>query len=175
MLTSGSRGSAVKKLQRDLNIQLEQLDMLAHISAPANSLFDRETLLVVKYLQSVGGLPVDGRVDERTRRFVEEGAAGLDVLSLGSEGMQVRAVQRTLIAMQIEIVADSRFGEFTELGVKRYQQRCEVEADGIVAAETWERIVRSRSKMIPCIALLPNPYSVARSAQSETPILNGKL
>lgn len=175
MLIPSSQGPAIKQLQRNLNARLDQLDMLIHISVQVNGIFDSDTLLAVKYLQSVGGLSVDGRINEPTKRFVEQGTSALDVLKIGSRGNQVRAVQRTLIAHDIEIVADGHFGEFTELGVKRYQQGLNLIDDGVVAAQTWRNIVRSRLRSVPCIALLPNPYSIAQLASSEKTATNGKL
>ena len=175
MLNSRSRGPAVRQLQRNLNARLEQLDMLSHVSVEMNGLFDRDTLLAVKYLQSVSGMPVNGVVDEPTKRFIEQGTAALKMLKRGSMGTQVRAVQRTLIAAQIEIVADSYFGEFTELGIKRYQQSLKLIDSGVVDAQTWESVVRSRLKSLPCIALLPNPYSVGRWLNSKGTAANDKL
>ena len=166
MLNSRSRGPAVRQLQRNLNARLEQLDMLPHISVEIDGLFDCDTLLAVKYLQSVSGLPVNGLVDEPTKRFIEQGTSALKMLKRGSMGTQVRAVQQTLIAAQIEIVADSYFGEFTELGIKRYQQSLQLVDSGVVDAQTWESVVRSRLKSLPCIALLPNLYSAGRLLNS---------
>ena len=181
MLTSSSQGPAIKYLQRHLNVRLEQLNMLAHSSVQVTGVFDDDTLLTVKYLQCLIGLPVDGRVNEPTQRFIEQGVSALEALSVGCTGTAVRAVQRSLIAAQILVVADGKFGQFTELGVKRYQKSLGLTDDGIVRTKTWEKIVRSRLKTIPCIALLPNPYSVsqcdsmAQSHSLQQSVLNGKL
>lgn len=181
MLTSSSHGPAIKQLQRHLNARLEQLDMLAHSAVQVTGVFDGDTLLAVKYLQCLGGLPVDGRVNEPTQRFIEQGISALQTLSIGSKGTAVRAVQRSLMTAQISVVADGKFKQFTELGVKRYQQSFGLVDDGIVGPKTWEKIVRSRLKTIPCIALLPNPYSVSQcdsmiqSHSVEQSALNGQL
>ena len=181
MLTSSSQGPAIRHLQRHLNVRLEQLDMLAHSSVQITGVFDSETLLAVKYLQCLVGLPVDGRVNEPTQRFIEQGVSTLKTLSVGSTGTAVRAVQRTLISAQISVVADGKFGQLTELGVKRYQKSLGLTDNGLVETKTWEKIVRSRLKTIPCIVLLPNPYSVAQCdsmAQSHSfrqSARNGKL
>ena len=162
MLTFRSQGSAIKQLQRNLNRRFEQLDMLWDISVTVNGVFDSETLLAVKYLQCVAGLSVDGRVSDRTQAFIEQGAAGLDILSIGSKGTSVAAVQHTLIDANITVLVDGVFGQFTELGVRRYQQNLGLVSDGIVRVETWEAVVRSRRKNVPCIALLPNPYDLSK-------------
>ena len=181
MLTSSSQGPAIRQLQRNINARFEQLNMLAHSSVQVTGAFDSNTLLAVKYLQCLGGLQVDGRVNEPTQRFIEQGIPALEKLFIGSTGTAVRAVQRTLMAAQITAVADGKFGQFTELGVKRYQQSLGLTDDGIVGVKTWEKIVRSRLTTVPCIALLPNPYSITQSTSTdqlhsvEQSVLNGKL
>lgn len=181
MLTSSSQGPAIRHLQRHLNVRLEQLDMLAHSSVQITGVFDSETLFAVKYLQCLVGLPVDGRVGEPTQRFIEQGVPALKTLMVGSTGTTVRAVQKTLVSARITVVADGNFGQFTELGVKRYQKSLGLTDDGVVGTKTWEKIVRSRLRTIPCIALLPNPYSIVHSASTdqlhsaEQSVLNGKL
>ena len=162
MLTFGSQGAAVKQLQRSLNARLDQLKMHSDILTQTNGVFDEQTLLTVKYLQCASGLPVDGRVSDRTQTFIDQGTAGLETLSIGSTGTQVAAVQQALVAAQITVLVDGKYGQFTELGVRRYQQNLGLVSDGIVKLETWEQIVRSRLKSIPCIALLPDPYSASR-------------
>ncbi len=65
-LTFGSKGSAVRRLQTNLNSQFQQLGMLAEMAVRVDGFFGAETLARVKFLQCVGGLPVDGRVCDRT-------------------------------------------------------------------------------------------------------------
>lgn len=161
MLTFGSQGPAIKKLQSSLNAQFERFDVRSIISVEVSGIFDEETLLAVKYLQCAGGLPVDGRVDNRTLLFAEQGAAGLEMLSIGSRGTAMKAVQHTLASAGIRVLIDGQYGQFTELGVRQYQQNLGLVSDGLVKVETWERVVRSRLKSIFCIALLPDPYSLS--------------
>ncbi len=181
MFTSSSQGPAIQQLQRNLNDRLEQFDMLAHSSVQVTGVFDSDTLLAVKYLQCLGGLPVDGRVNEPTQQFIEQGISALPTLSVGSTGTAVRAMQRTLIAAQIEVVADGNFGQLTELGVRHYQKNLGLTVNGIVETKTWEKIVRSRLKTLPCIALLPNPYSITQCdsmpqlSNARQSALNSKL
>lgn len=162
MLTYSSQGPAVRQLQNNLNARLKQLNMLVYSSVEVTGIFDDDTLLAVKYFQCLGGLPVDGRVSEPTQRFIEQGVLALQKLSVGSTGTAVRAVQRTLMITQPSLVADGKFGYSTETSVKRYQRSLGLVDDGIVGTKTWEKIVRSRLTTIPCIALLPNPYSIAQ-------------
>lgn len=155
-LTAGSRGSAVRQLQRSLNLRFQRL--LSEMSVQVDGYFGPETLASVKYLQCVCGLPVDGRVCDRTLAFITQGAAGLPMLSTGSTGTQVAAVQQTLLAAQIQVASDGVFGELTEQSVKAYQQELGISPSGVIGRETWEVVVRSRLNGLPCVALLPNLY-----------------
>ncbi len=157
-LALGSTGSAVRRLQRSLNSRFEQLGMFAEMAVRVDGFFGPATLASVKYLQCVGGLPVDGRACDRTLAFITRGAAGLPFLSAGSMGTQVAAVQQTLSAAQIWLVSDGVFGELTEQAVKVYQHELGLASSGVIGRETWEAIVRSRLDRLPCVALLPNLY-----------------
>lgn len=161
VLTFGSQGSTVRQLQRNLNARFQDFGVVSLISVLVDGVFGMETLTAVKYLQCVGGLPVNGRVDEATWRFAEQGITGLPVLAIGSEyvyATAVTAVQKTLLDAGIQVIVDGRYGEKTVLAVEAYQKQMRIAASGVVGYETWKRIVRSRLTDVPCIALLPNPY-----------------
>jgi peptidoglycan hydrolase-like protein with peptidoglycan-binding domain len=162
VLTIASQGSSVRRLQRSLNLRFQQLNVASSLFVQVDGFFGPQTLSGVKYLQCVGGLPVDGRVGDRTWAFINRGAAGLPVLSLGSQGTGVLAVQQAVLAVQSKIATDSRFGPLTQQAVWRYQQKLGLVADGIVGEKTWEKVVRSRLNNLPCTALLPNLYEKGR-------------
>lgn len=159
MLHLGSQGPTVRQLQRSLNARFEQLDITADISVRVDGTFGLETLASIKYLQCIGGLPVNGEVETRTLAFLTRGVTGLETLSIGSFGTGVLAVQQAILQAQVQVVKDSRFGPLTARGVRSYQQKSNLFVDGIVGPQTWGEIVRSRLKTLPCTALLPNPYS----------------
>ncbi len=161
-LNLGSTGPTVRRLQRNLNSRFEQLGMFAEMAVRVDGFFGPATLASVKYLQCVCGLPVDGRVCDRTLAFITQGAAGLPALSIGSTGTQVAAVQQTLSAAQIWLISDGIFGELTEQAVKVYQHELGITSSGIVRGETWEMVVRSRLDGLPCVALLPHLYARGR-------------
>ena len=158
VLNLGSQGPTVRQLQRDLNARFKQLGILESISVMPDGRFGSETLAAIKYLQCIGGLPVNGRVEERTLAFVAEGVAGLPILAAGSSGTSVLAVQQAILQAQVRVLKDGEFGPFTERGVKIYQQKSGLVVDGIVGPQTWDKLVRSRLESLPCAALLPNPY-----------------
>ncbi|MGC1308199.1 MAG: peptidoglycan-binding protein [Phormidesmis sp.] len=161
MLTLGSQGRAVRALQTSLNTRFEQLGMIDSMSVQVDGRFDHETLTGVKYLQCVGGLPVNGQVDLKTQGFIHHGEAGLETLAIGSQGTGVMAVQQVLASIQIQVETNGCFDELTARGVRIYQQRHGLVADGTVGLKTWEKVVRSRLQDLPCLALLPDPYAIA--------------
>ncbi|MEO0769003.1 MAG: peptidoglycan-binding protein [Cyanobacteria bacterium J06649_4] len=158
VLTFGSKGPTVRQLQRNLNSRFESLGIVSMISVFIDGFFGPETLNAVKYLQCVGGLPVNGRVDDVTWDFVQRGVVALPILSLGCDSTSVLAVQQVMLRTEVRVLPDGRFDAKTEQAVKAYQQRLGLGVDGIVGPQTWEPVVRSRLTELPCASLLPNPY-----------------
>ncbi|MEM6596887.1 MAG: peptidoglycan-binding protein [Cyanobacteria bacterium P01_C01_bin.69] len=158
VLHIGSQGPVVRHLQRNLNARLESLGVISLMSVLVDGSFGQETLGAVKYLQCVGGMPVNGRVDEASWQFIEQGALGLPVLTLNSESTYVTAVQTTVADAGLSLQIDGFYGEQTKAAVEAYQQKMGLMVSGRVGFETWQRIVRSRLTDLPCAALLPNPY-----------------
>ncbi|NJM95937.1 MAG: hypothetical protein HC800_00815 [Phormidesmis sp. RL_2_1] len=73
LLTLGSQGPAVRQFQRDLNRLLQSVNAIADMFVLVDGLFGKETMLSLKYVQCIGGLPVNGHADERTQAFVAHG------------------------------------------------------------------------------------------------------
>ncbi|NJM95936.1 MAG: peptidoglycan-binding protein [Phormidesmis sp. RL_2_1] len=63
-----------------------------------------------------------------------------------------------LFTENIQLALDSHFGKLTQQAVMDYQRKMGLVASGVVEADTWEFVVRSRLSGLPCIALLPNLY-----------------
>lgn len=158
VLKLGSHGSTIRELQRDLNARFQQLDIIDAVAVLVDGSFGPQTLNSIKYLQCIGGLPVNGAVEERTLDFIAKGVLGLETLTAGSFGTGVLAVQQAILKSQVRVSTDGHFGPLTERGVRIYQQKSGLVVDGVVGPKTWEWIVRSRLKDLPCIALLPDPY-----------------
>ncbi|MEL6552324.1 MAG: peptidoglycan-binding protein [Cyanobacteria bacterium J06621_11] len=162
VLTIGAKGSTVRALQRQLNMRIEALGLMSSMSVAVDGVFGRKTLTAVKYLQCVGGFPVNGQVDESTMLFITQGAAGLPKLSSGDARTRmlrtcVAAVQRTMWVTGVSVVVDGCFGPQTTAALEVYQQQMGLPVSGVVDGATWEMIVRSRLTTLPCAALLPNP------------------
>lgn len=158
-LNPETKGPSIRQLQQDLNHRLAALGVLNIIGVRVDGWFGPQTIASVKYLQCVGGLPVNGQVNRQTQLFIQKGTAGLCELSLGSKGLGVLALKQVLaVETEIELSQDGRFCQQTEWAVMSYQHQLGFRCDGIVGAKTWEGVVRSRLKGIPCAALLPNTY-----------------
>ncbi|MGB3295279.1 MAG: peptidoglycan-binding protein [Phormidesmis sp.] len=155
VLIPGSKGPSVRQLQRGLNLRFQQLEASAEAFVLVDGVFGTNTLTSVKYLQCIGGLPVDGRVGDRTWALVTQGAVGLPVLSVGSAGTEVLAVQQVIAKVGIQLPQSSQFDLATAKAVSAYQRRLGLPITGVVGPRTWDRIVRSRLRNLPCIALLP--------------------
>ena len=158
VLTIGSQGPSVRHLQRCLNAQFETFGVISLISVLVDGFLGPETLSAVKYFQCLGGLPVNGRVDERVWDFAVRGTSGLKVLSIGSDSTEVLAVQQAILRSHIAIKPDGYFGTETEQAVKTYQRQMGLTVNGVVDAQTWDCVVRSRLTDLPCSALLPSLY-----------------
>ena len=68
----------------------------------------------------------------------------LKVLKKGSEGSQVRTVQRLIVANGFSVGragCDGIYGPDTETAVKAYQRSAKLTQDGIVAAKTWKKLL----------------------------------
>jgi len=61
----------------------------------------------------------------------------MPVISFGSSGISVRALQKLLIANGYGIVIDGVFGPVTETAVKAFQNRRRLSTDGVVGQKTW--------------------------------------
>ncbi|HEX3003827.1 MAG TPA: peptidoglycan-binding domain-containing protein [Angustibacter sp.] len=125
VLRTGSRGAAVKALQRALG--------MAHVDGA----FGPVTAATVRSFQKSRHLPQTGVVDRRTWDAAELVAHPLlryrtTVLRSGSRGPAVVVLQRAL-----RLTADGAFGPKTAAAVKAAQARGHVAATGTVATLTW--------------------------------------
>lgn len=158
-LNPEAKGPSIRQLQQNLNHRFTALGVLDIISVQVDGWFGPKTVASVKYLQCIGGLPVNGQVDAPTQAFIQQGALGLNELSLGSTGISVLALKQVLaVETEIALSQSDWFCQQTEWAVMAYQHKIGLRCDGIVGAKTWEGIVRSRLSGLPCTALSPNAY-----------------
>jgi peptidoglycan hydrolase-like protein with peptidoglycan-binding domain len=134
VLKRGSKGQDVEDLQ-------EALLELDFKPGEANGEFGVYTESAVKAFQKWTKLSADGIVGPETWEKLDDADRSDPTLREGSTGVAVRGVQRRLIAGGFGIDdIDGRFGAQTTAAVRAFQERNELDADGIVGPQTWERL-----------------------------------
>ncbi|WP_338748296.1 peptidoglycan-binding domain-containing protein [Janibacter alittae] len=145
----GSRGAAVKKLQRVLDLK-------------ADGVFGSQTASAVRSFQRRNSLTADGVVGAKTWEALlgkgsstSGGSKGNsssmgdsskgdsssstkvpETVRQGSRGAAVKRLQRIL-----DLKADGVFGSQTASAVRSFQRRNSLTADGVVGAKTWEALL----------------------------------
>ncbi|MGB8691584.1 MAG: peptidoglycan-binding domain-containing protein, partial [Microcoleus sp.] len=70
------------------------------------------------------------------------------ILKHGARGEDVKRLQKVLNARGLcpePIVLDGVFGPTTLTAVKKFQRQANLRADGVVGAETWDKLLASAS------------------------------
>nr|WP_246297651.1 peptidoglycan-binding protein [Janibacter cremeus] len=145
----GSKGAAVKKLQRALDLKVD-------------GIFGSNTASAVRSFQRKNSLAADGIVGANTWRKLlgskgsssggsKGGGSSKDdsskgdsssstkipaTVRQGSKGAAVKKLQRAL-----DLKVDGIFGSNTASAVRSFQRRNSLTADGIVGAKTWEALL----------------------------------
>jgi peptidoglycan hydrolase-like protein with peptidoglycan-binding domain len=134
MLKRGSEGPDVKDLQ-------EALIALDFKPGEADGVFGVFTESAVKAFQKWAGAMADGIVGPDTWAKLDDADRSDPTLRNGDEGVAVRGLQRRLISAGLDLdEIDGRFGSQTEVAVRAFQERSELEVDGIVGPQTWKRL-----------------------------------
>jgi peptidoglycan hydrolase-like protein with peptidoglycan-binding domain len=125
-LTAGSRGPAVRTLQRALG------------GLAVDGVYGPRTVAAVRAFEKAHRLVVDGVTDRAVWQALEARDYPLrayysTVLRTGSTGPAVVVLQRAL-----GIAADGAFGPQTEAAVKALQGRAKLARTGVVATLTWQ-------------------------------------
>ncbi len=119
-----------------------------------------ERVRTLQYLLRVNAatITVDGRYGSATESAVRDfqrvcrstvdGVSGRQVwnhlgdpVGDGARGEAVTALQRQLVARGIDVAVDGVYGPATASGVRTWQSRVGLPADGVVDARTWSRLV----------------------------------
>ncbi|HYN66464.1 MAG TPA: peptidoglycan-binding protein [Ornithinibacter sp.] len=128
VLSTGSKGAAVKVLQRGLG------------GLVVDGAFGSRTLASVKRFQTSRGLKATGVVDVKTWTALELAKHPLlphwgTVLKRGSKGAAVVALQKAL-----RMKADGTYGATTETAVKALQKAAKLAQTGTVGTVTWKAV-----------------------------------
>ncbi len=140
-LKKGSKGEAVKELQRFLN-QVLSLGLVV------DGVFGPNTTKVMKQWQTDHGLTVDGLVGPATKAQMNSNVTspvsssttydfGSAVLKNGSRGEAVKELQRFLNqVLSLGLVVDGKLGPKTIAVIKKWQKANGLVADGLIGAKT---------------------------------------
>ncbi len=135
VLRQGSRGNFVKYLQY-------LLYDAGYDPQSADGVFGALTRNAVIGFQRENGLSQDGIVGANTwSKLLNENPQNT-VLRQGSRGVEVRYLQRKLLAKLYNVgVIDNIFGAQTARAVREFQQENGLAVDAIVGRQTWNRIM----------------------------------
>ncbi|MDJ0797049.1 MAG: peptidoglycan-binding protein [Calothrix sp. MO_167.B12] len=145
LLKEGSRGEAVKELQKLLLphrvfVYLnEQGACVFPGEEVIDGIFGAKTKQAVILYQSINFLVEDGIVGDRTWLSLYKGApADMPILKFGSKGELVEKVQaRLAIGGYYQGELDGDFGPITAAAVKELQKQTGLPVDGIIGVSTW--------------------------------------
>lgn len=126
VLRSGSKGTAVKLLQRSL--------AYSGVPTSPDSSFGPATLKSVQTYQKKKGLNPDGIVGPATWGKL------LPVLKPGSKGAMVKTLQLTLNDRGAKLAVDGSYGPGTVNAVKNAQGQLGLAKDGITGPNTWAKL-----------------------------------
>jgi peptidoglycan hydrolase-like protein with peptidoglycan-binding domain len=153
VLKSGGRGEAVTALQQELaNLGFD---------VQPDGVFGPSTRGSIEELQALFGYDIDGMVDAETHQLIlEQTELGFDVrdatavkdalasagsattlnriLRQGSEGADVRFLQRRLVALGYPLKVDAKFGASTEQAVRSLQEAFGHNVDGAAGEATHQ-------------------------------------
>lgn len=137
VLKKGSKGEAVKTLQRNLNTAIN-----AGLSVDGD--FGSGTDKAVRNFQSKYGLSVDGAAGPATQKKLAEVIANkknvvvaTPTLRKGSKGENVKTLQRNLnAAIGAGLAVDGSYGPACYAAVKKFQSKYGLGADGIYGPNT---------------------------------------
>ena len=147
-LKNGSRGEAVKELQRFLNAKL-------NLGLVIDGALGPKTITIIKKWQKDNGLVVDGLIGPATKAMMNGQAAttttstpstssgpsiynlGTTTLKNGSSGESVKELQRFLNAkLNLGLTLDGKLGPKTIAVIKKWQEDNGLVADGLIGPKT---------------------------------------
>lgn len=158
LIKTGAQGEQVTALQNNLQKLGFTLDADGH--------FGPATKGAVEDLQAIFGYNVDGIVGDATQKLIDQqlglgfsatapdaikrgldaqgkggqGPAPARLLKRGTEGADVRYLQRALVALGYSLGIDGKFGDATDKAVRALQQAFGYTVDGIAGEGTFKLI-----------------------------------
>ncbi|WP_100398053.1 L,D-transpeptidase family protein [Bacillus sp. FJAT-44742] len=140
-LKRGSKGEAVKEIQRQLSA--------AGYKVSADGIFGKGTEDAVKKFQKANKLKADGVVGTQTKNLLANQSKTVNkspststqiksgTLRKGSSGSEVKKLQQKLTSLGFNTRgADGKFGPATEAAVKSFQKANKLKVDGVAGPQT---------------------------------------
>lgn len=168
-LATGSRGTEVVTLQTALH------DSGAAVAE--DGIYGPQTATAVRAFQTRHGLKGDGRVGLATAEALVASYLPASVLSPGSSGAAVDALQSLLVMDGAAISVDGKFGPETEASVKGFQKDHDLTVDGIVGAKTWAGLADPEVTVAKgdTLAQLSAPYGISPLSVARANNINPNL
>ncbi len=153
IITSGSRGDAVRRLQT-------RLQELGYYISRQDGVYLSDDITAVRAFQSANRLKIDGKAGYQTQSLLysenavrasnESGGGNVNtsaVLRYGSEGAEVTTLQNKLIELgYLSGTADGKFGTSTKKALADFQKSNGLTRDGIAGSKTMEALFGSNPK-----------------------------
>lgn len=151
VIRAGSMGEVVRRLQA-------RLQELGYYTSRLDGVYLTDDIEAVRAFQSANGLKVDGKAGYETQTALysdsairgnanittDSSSALVSTLRYGSEGAEVTTLQNRLIALgYLAGSADGKFGRDTKAAVIAFQKANQLDADGVVGADTSSRLYAS--------------------------------
>ena len=154
-LRKGSKGDAVKKLQK-------RLKELGYLTGSADGVYGDDTVKAVKAFQKRNALTQDGVAGPKTQKAIyassakkaeqsssssDEEVQDDDVLRKGSRGEAVKTLQEKLKKLgYYKASVDGVYGDDTIAAVKAFQERNKLTVDGVAGTSTLKALYSSSAK-----------------------------
>lgn len=143
LLRTGDRGEDIKEIQ----------SMLYHLGLLENTpdgIFGPLTEQAIKEYQELVGIVVDGIVGEETKEFLERSTGlfnPLPLLRAGESSPEVLYLQADLKERGLINGLTGQMDPSTIEGVRVFQERMDLDVDGIVGPATWEALKREDTRV----------------------------
>jgi peptidoglycan hydrolase-like protein with peptidoglycan-binding domain len=123
-----------------------KLKTLGYLTTTPDGKYGQDTILAVKRFQEINDLFQDGFLGPSTVSLLTSGRARANTLMLGMQGNDVTKVQTRLKALGYTSHVTGYFGSETEDGVKAFQKRNGLSADGTVGTQTRTKLESGSAK-----------------------------